>query len=230
MMRFRSLLVSGFAIAALALTCPASRACDSYYVLIFGSQRTPNRAKYTHTFATFVKVTDEGPGRCSFEAHTISWLPQTLDVRIYALLPECGANFELHDTLRFVLSEEERVSVWGPYQAEKELYDRAIEQIAWLEEGKVHYKAVDSGYPTWLASNCIHAVADINREALRLRVFSPGFGEVASYAVARRLTKWLIDPNTTHDWVLDMLDLRCYPLIRRDWERPEILKRSQFPR
>ena len=199
MLRFRSFLTVGLAIATLALSPSAVHANESYFVLVFGSQRTPNRAKYTHTFATFVKMTEEGPGRCSFEAHTISWLPQTLDVRIYALFPECGANFELHDTLRFVLSEEERVSVWGPYQAEKELYDRAIEQIAWLEEGNIRYKAVDSAYPTWLVSNCIHAVADINREALRLRVFSPGFGEVASYAVARRLTKWLIDPDTTHE-------------------------------
>ena len=68
MMHFRSVLAAGLTIASLALTCPASRADESYYVLIFGSQRTPNRAKYTHTFATFVKVTDEGPGGCSFEA------------------------------------------------------------------------------------------------------------------------------------------------------------------
>ena len=34
---------------------------ERYFVLVFGSQSTPKRAKYTHSWATIVKVTD-GPG------------------------------------------------------------------------------------------------------------------------------------------------------------------------
>ena len=38
--------------------------------------------KYSHTWATFVKATGEGPDPAAWrlEEHTISWLPQTLNV------------------------------------------------------------------------------------------------------------------------------------------------------
>jgi hypothetical protein len=82
---------------------------------------------------------------------------------------------------------------------------------------------VDSGYPGWLASNCIHAVADLDRSAVRIRVASPSWGEVASHIVTRRFGKWIIDPDVTHDWLLAQLDLGDYPLIRRDFERPGVI-------
>src|SRR5947209_7255130 len=49
---------------------------DRYYLLIFGSQSQPLRPKYTHSWATAVRVTDQGPGQAPLvEASTISWMP-----------------------------------------------------------------------------------------------------------------------------------------------------------
>src|SRR5947209_8338331 len=84
---------------------------ERYYVLVFGSQRIPPDPNYSHSFATFVKVSNF-PDAPSLEYHTISWLPANLKVRTRALLPEPGHNFGLYETLQYVLANGERVSLW----------------------------------------------------------------------------------------------------------------------
>ena len=74
------------------------------------------------------------------------------------------------------------MSMWGPYRIDEELYDNAVRQHGVLESGQVHYKALDSGYPTQRASNCIHAVGSV-AHGYRIRVLSPWFGVTASWAV-----------------------------------------------
>ena len=53
--------------------------------MIFGSQSNPKQLRYTHTWATYVRAVGEGPDPTQYalEAHTISWLPQTLVVRVW---------------------------------------------------------------------------------------------------------------------------------------------------
>jgi hypothetical protein len=194
---------------------------EFYYVLVFGSQQIPARAQFAHTFAVFAKATGQGP--CSenygLEAYSISWMPQTLEIRTVALLPECGQNVELHYTIRWALSTGQRISVWGPYQIDKELYDRAIEQIRLLQGGEVLYKAIDFGYRSDHVSNCIHALSTI-AEGYRLHVVSASFGETAGYYVTRRFEPWIIDPCRTHDWLVPRLGLAGYPIIHRPLENP----------
>src|SRR5215203_773183 len=121
---------------SLALT-PSARAGEEYYLLMFGSQRVPANPNYSHTFATFVKATWVGDGPCpenpTLEAHTISWLPANLKIRTLALLPECGHNFDLHQSLDFALSTDQRVSMWGAYRIQPELYQLALQRKAELE-------------------------------------------------------------------------------------------------
>src|SRR5437764_1394440 len=114
------------------------------------------------------------------EAHTISWLPENLHIRVRALLPEPGYNFGLHQTLRYALAEGQRVSLWGPYQIDPELFWKARQQILLLQSGQVCYKAVDSLYRTDRVSNCIHAI-DGAVDGHRVQVLSPGWGETASF-------------------------------------------------
>ncbi len=189
-----------------------------YFLAVFGSQRPEiNRPKYTHSFATFVRVTGEpcaGTPHCT-DAFTISWLPEDGDVKMRRLLPERGKNFDLHTTLRLMSEEGQRVSMWGPYQIQKDLYDRAFAQLRHLESGEVKYKAVDTAYPTARVSNCIHAVSDVVTPAPRLRVFSPGWGEPASYLITREMLPWIVNPCQTYPWVADELGLGAYPIVRR---------------
>src|ERR1700730_3323866 len=65
----------------------------TYYMCIFAYETTPRAAQTAHTFATFVKC--DGP---SFEAHTISWLPQSNVVRLVRRFGEPGVNHDLQAT------------------------------------------------------------------------------------------------------------------------------------
>src|SRR6516162_290722 len=65
------------------------------YALIFASQTVPRRPA---------------------EAHTISWVPATLDIQPLCLCVEQGVNLNLYDAIRYAQSNGERVSMWGPYE------------------------------------------------------------------------------------------------------------------
>src|SRR4051794_29572451 len=60
--------------ALTALMAGPVRAGERYYALIFGSQSSPKRLKYTHTWATFVRVVGEGndPNGYQIYQHSIS--------------------------------------------------------------------------------------------------------------------------------------------------------------
>ena len=216
--------ISYFALLLL-LSAPftsGANAGEEYFLLMYGSQRTSNNPNYSHTFATFVKVIWVGPGPCppnaAIESHTISWLPENLKVRIGALLPECGHNFDLHTTLAFAYASDTRVSVWGPYPIEPNLYYAALRRKVELEGGAIRYKANDMGYKSDRVSNCIHAVSTIV-EGSKLRVASPGWGETASYFVLKEMEPSILAKQPV-TWVGSALGLDEYPIIYRDFTNP----------
>jgi hypothetical protein len=193
-------------------------AAESYYLLVFASQNHPvNDPDLAHSFATFVRVTGDAPPTQAdrFEAFTISWLPATLQVQTRRLLPEPGVNLDLHASLDLAYRRGLRVSVWGPYQIERRLYEDALARKTQLEGGGMRYKAVDTGYPTDQVSNCIHAITDLALRVPRLRVGTPVWGDPASYFMALAFRQWVIRADHDHDWVLERLDLASRPLTRR---------------
>jgi hypothetical protein len=200
-----------------------ARAGEAHFLLMFASQQVPNNPNYSHTFATFVRASWPGDGPCpacpALEARTISWLPRSLPVRTLALWPECGRNLGLHETLRYALGSGQRVSLWGPYRIDRELYRRALRQAALLETGWVLYKANDMGYYSDDVSNCIHAVSSL-ADGYRLRFGSPGWGETASYRVLDELWPWVLDRERVYHWVGCALGLDRYPIIYRGWAPP----------
>jgi hypothetical protein len=199
----------------------AARADEFYYVMVFGSQRSLPAPNYAHTFAVFVKATGSGPcvDRYWVEARIISWLPANLKLRVTALMPEYGVNLGLYETLKYVRDNDERVSMWGPYQIDRAFYFRALRRIDELESGSVLYKSNDAFRAPARVTNCIHAVSAVENGA-PLVVFSPGWGETASYYVTRSMEPWIIDCNRKHEWVAKRLRLDCYPIIRRELENP----------
>ena len=55
---------------------------ERYYVIIFGSQSTPKFPRWTHSWGTVVKVTEQPGGAApAIESHTISWFPASLWVK-----------------------------------------------------------------------------------------------------------------------------------------------------
>jgi hypothetical protein len=211
------------ALIGLLLTTGTTRAGEDFYLLMFGSQRVPADPQFAHTFATFVRATWEGDCPCpkspTLESHTISWLPCSGVVRLSALCPETGRNFGWDETIRWCVNNDMRISVWGAYRIDRELYNRAVAQVSLLESGQVRYQALDMGRPTDRVSNCIHAVSSLS-QGFRLRVGTPGWGEMASYYVLKELEPWICEPRTTYPWVGSALGLDQYCLIYRDFESP----------
>ncbi|HLN30209.1 MAG TPA: hypothetical protein VK395_20870 [Gemmataceae bacterium] len=224
--RFRAIHV--WALTLVACLCSADFAAgeDSYFLLVFSWQRGETHLRCTHTLATFVKVTNGNSAAdpCQFEAHTISWLPVKMEVHPWRLFPQKGHNFDLEESLHYAVSHNDRISLWGPFQIQEELYNLGLKQIEQLERGSVRYKLIDSGYFVSAACNCIHAVTDLDPPHRRLRLASPGWGEGASNAATLKLKRWLIDPCTIHPWVADLLELDKYPIIHRDLKEPHSFK------
>ena len=100
LIRFGRIVAMTAVLTALPRTCQAG---EAYYVLMLASQTIPNEAKYSHSFATFVRESWPGEGPCSgnstIESRTISWLPRSGIVRPNALFPECGRNFGLDESI-----------------------------------------------------------------------------------------------------------------------------------
>jgi len=198
---------------------------DRYFVLVFGAESSPKRAKYTHTFFTIVKATPnlDAENTYKLEVHSISWLPSSLNIRVIKLRPDCGVNLDLHRTIRFCRSNGECVVMWGPYELNPtiavEFYNKTLKQIARLNSGRVLYKAIDPDYgaASTYISNCIHAVTDLDGLARRSSYDEiQNFGIAASAQLARRLTgSGRVDWTVTHDWLIDALDLRKYCIPQR---------------
>jgi hypothetical protein len=208
------------ALLALALVPTAARGEEFYYAIIFATEGDLPLPRYAHTFATFVKATGQGP--CSdhyvLEAHTLSWSPASGEVRVARFSPEPGTNLDLAGSLHWARSLDARVSRWGPFQVRKELYDRARAQIARLESGALQYKALDLGLRPYSASNCIHALSDIDADGGLLDT-GADYGAEASYQVAHHFLRWMINPYQVHEWVYDRLGLRDWPIEPRTWGR-----------
>jgi len=121
-----------FLLPALTLTMLAGTASagEGFYVMMMAYQTIPNESRYSHTFGTYVHATWPGqepePGTVHLETRTISWLPETTNLRPLALHPECGRNFGLEETIRVAQGFGARVTLWGPYRIEPELYERRL--------------------------------------------------------------------------------------------------------
>lgn len=221
-MRFsrRELSLLGMsAVFAVLFTATGVQADGRHYMLIFGAQSHPKIPRFTHTFTTIVRVADPTPG-CSapcIEAHTISWLPQTLKVRPYRLHAEPGRNLTLEETLHWAARDNLQVSEWGPYAIEEDFYWRVYREYARFESGEYRYRAIDSRRRGDVTSDCIHAVTDIDQRDSRSTFRLLGSGDAVTRKFVRILDqrgRLMIPPEDT-GWLDAALGLNCYPIRHR---------------
>ena len=204
-------------LVALFMTATAARA-DACYVIVFGAVSKPQRAKFSHSWAVFVRFPGcqpgEAPGPDSgpMEYFTISWLPEAVCLQPLALRAECGRNFDLDRTFQIVLSQCERVSAWGPYQICPEFYRLALCQKNRLERNEIAYKTIDEMRNPHRVSNCIHALTSFNPNERSPFVGRLNFGEVASYRIVDNYEDWIMDRCHVHCWVADLLGLNQWPV------------------
>ena len=211
------------AILALTLAAPA-RAGTFYYAMVFGSDASPKRLRYSHTWATFVKATGEGtdPNGYAIEMRTISWMPQKLDVRVFNPVPEPGVNLDLYRTLDVEYGHGDTVTMWGPFVVRPEIYERAGRVVSFLESGAARYRAI-SGMDL-LTGDCIHAVASVDPIFGRGHYPLIRIGKPASRYIARQArTRSVLDQDATdNSWLLPRLGLDRYPI--------EVVSPRQIPR
>lgn len=185
-----------------------TRADDHYYMLIFGVQGQPNRPRFSHTFATFVKAAhaDEFPKGAKLEVHTISWMPATLEVAPLRRRPETGKNLDLAASIDWARSVNAQITMWGPFAIKKELFDKAKAQEQLLEGGKIGYIALDGGHRGNGASNCVHAVSDIVPEPMLNT--GTAHGNAASQMVLRHLSGFIEKEQGDYSWLIERLGLK----------------------
>lgn len=216
----RTLVIAWSLIAAFCGPLGASTAAaeERYYVMIFGSESSPKRARYTHTWATVVRSTTDEANPAAppvLESLTISWMPRTLKIRPLALRPECGVNLSLQATIRDCRCKGECVAMWGPFDYDPAigptLFEKVRRQVARLESGCVLYKCVDpdTGSGASYISNCIHAVTDLDPYLPR-----PSYNELTNYGMdaSRHLMNIMasrnrFDPQDRHEWVAQALGI-----------------------
>lgn len=201
------------------------RGGEFYYVLIFGSQSSPKILRYTHTWATLVRAVGEGPDPRNYEiyAHTISWLPETLELRVWRPWPEPGVNLDLYQTLDVVYSNRERVTMWGPLLIEKKIYDRSLWVLQIIASGAPQYRAIS--FPgNLLISDCIHAVAAVDPDFGREHYPLIRIGKPASRFIARQIVTRSPFDQAAYDnsWLIPRLGLDRYPI--------EIVPPQRIPR
>ncbi|HEY8505764.1 MAG TPA: hypothetical protein VIL46_14360, partial [Gemmataceae bacterium] len=191
-----------------------------YFLIVFGSQSVPKLPRYTHTWATAVKLSRADPEWAEWrvEVRTISWMPRGMKIRAWWLWPEKGVNLDLYRTLNWAVETGQRVSMWGPYEIRRELYEMFLERMADLEAGRQDYMCIDPLFWTG-ACNCIHAFTDIDYPLGRVAYPLVRFGESASRHIVRVLHRrdYIVRPEADHDWLNKLLKLDRYPIVRREY-------------
>jgi hypothetical protein len=204
---------------ALVAAAPAA-AQERYFVMVFGAQKSLVTPQYTHSWAMFVRTCGPCLGDAELDYFTISWLSQRMVVEVKRLRPEPGANLDNDTTMAWCRENNMRVSMWGPFEINRDLWVRAQKRVDRLESGEIQYRALDTGRPYDGKSNCIHAIADPEVTG-RLRgnfVTALTWGEPASRIITLSLRHEMIDPRTTHPEIADRL-LGDWPVTRRDFGR-----------
>jgi len=189
----------------------SASANERYYMIVFGSQAEPNLPRFSHTFAAFAKVNSDGKDakKDKIEISTISWLPATLNIMPLRLKPEEGKNFGLAETLKCTKSTNAQTTAWGPFPIKKELYDMVQTRIKLLNSGKISYIVLDGRFRGMAATNCIHALSDVDVTQSLLDT-GTAHGEAASELVFQHLEKWVVRTGQDLRWLTNNLDLAKY--------------------
>ena len=189
---------------------------ERHYVLIFGAQASATRIKDKHTWATFVRAVGEGsdPAGYGITAHTISLVPASGRVRVYALDPEPARNLDLSGSLAYARQRGANTTVWGPFLIRPDVYRKSLDVWGLMNSGAVTYRAIDTLRDS-LISDCIHAVSAVDPDFGRGHYPLIRTGKSASRYIARQILQ-RTDPDRTRPdetWLVMALGLWGQPGI-----------------
>jgi hypothetical protein len=212
-------------VLGIAFGSQSVRADDYYYAVVFGSQTHPKMLRYSHTWATFVRLSGEGPDLSTYtmQVHTISWLPKSLKVHVFDPRPEPGVNLDLQATINTMYAEKQNITCWGPFQIQQPVYERSLAVASILNAGQAEYRAI-SGSGNILVADCIHAVAAVDPVFGRDHYPLIRIGKPASRFLARQiiLRSPIDQVGTDNSWLIPALGIDRYPI--------EIVSPRQIPK
>lgn len=211
------------------------QANESYYIILFGAQRIPPRARYAHTWATYVRAIGDGADleACALDVQTNSWLPANLNVQPLRPCPQEGVNLDLETTLRFVMAERSTIAEWGPHQITPEIYERGIREIERLNAGTIRYRATDGFSRRSNVKNCFHSISDVlDRRDSRFYYPLRQNGFPVTYDIVKSLYERgkIVNPGQDNTWIDRRLGLDAYPIIHYpfDPESPGARPRGSY--
>jgi len=188
---------------------------ERFYLLLFTAQDAVKLPRETHTWAVMARVVD---GRIT-ETPSISWLPSDLKIKPLVLHVESGSNFSFDHTIHWTLTTtRQRIAIWGPYDADPQLYDRFTTRKTELESGAIGYQCLDflgEAAARRNGVNCVHALTPIGSRGPgeALQPYGHSSGLYISQTLERR---GLVAPySPSNDWLLSALGLDRVPLDRR---------------
>ncbi len=181
------------------------KADDKYYMMIFAAQAEPNIAAQSHTFGLFAKVsgTQADP---KIETTTISWLPASLQIEPLRREPVEGKNLSIADTLQWAATNNSKVSMWGPFRIKKGFYDMAVARAERLNSGKIQYVMIDGKQRGNGATNCIHALSDLDKTQPELNT-GTARGDEASKMVLSFFDPYIIQSKGSNRWLVNRLGI-----------------------
>jgi len=188
-----------------------------HYMILFGGQAIPFRPRTAHTWAIFAKASRQTDGSLHVEWFTISWLPAEGPVRPLRLWPQRGKNYTLEETMQRAAEQNDRISMWGPYEISALRYELAREWFFQLNSGQVRYRVLDTLWFNPRIAHCVHAVTYADPILYRriqpvVRVGEPGTSRLARMYVNAGA---FLQPEITHDWLIPVIGLDRYPFVRR---------------
>jgi hypothetical protein len=189
-----------------------------HFALVFGSQSHPKLLKYTHTWAVFVRAVGQGPDLSTYQldAHTISWYPASMSVKVLRPWPETGVNLTLEQTLSAVYANGEFVTLWGPFLIGTRAYQRSLVVRDLLHSGRVQYRAISTARDLLIA-DCIHAVAAVDPLFGRdhyplIRIGNPASRYIAREIMVRSVEQGIDQSRYDFSWLIPRLGLDRYPI------------------
>ncbi len=189
-----------FAACVLLLVLGSSAWADTYYCLLFAYDSKPIPTPcQCHVWGTFIQVDDDGK---LVEEITVSWEPDKLS---YIDRSGPGWNASLKDTLDHAVKKNRNVRMWGPYQTEKDFYEKA--KVQYNAQGK--YKFFD-GCSRKKSQNCIHRLSDIAGPH-RTGIY---WGWWAADSVYRHYRRQGVIIDTDNTAVVELLELDDYSIKR----------------
>lgn len=180
------------------------------YLVLFTADHVPYKPSSAHTFAAVARVAiqpDGGP--CLIDLVSISWLPETMKVRPFALRPEKGRNVPLHETLQHFQGKNSHIRAWGPYLIQPELAEIFRERAVTVESC-FKYKGACLTSPRYVC-DCARSIEE-SIEQRRRYIGVYGYGAAAGSVIVQKMSPWIVRPEQCTTWVATLMGLDGYAL------------------